>query len=419
MTGSRREVVVTGMGAVSPLGVGVDALWNGVSAGQSGIDWIEDTLHLDPSVYPTRFAGAVKQFSVDVHLKRHSEVRQEKSVQMGLVAAREALGRAGLLTLDDLPILEANPVAVIAGSGHGPCHEADGAYHEYYSRGPRGVRPATLAKSMFNSLSSNLSIHFGLTGTNFVIASACSSGTLAIGLAAVLIRTGFVDRALCGGADAPITQAIFTGWTNMRVMARHDEPKKASRPFDAKRNGLVLGEGAAMVVLESRASAERRGARPLARVLGHGTSSDAHHITAPTVAGQVAAMRTCLADAELAPERVDYLNLHGTATRANDETEARAVTEVFGRPGERMPASSTKSMLGHALGASGAFEFVICVEALRHGFVPPTINCDEPDPDVGLDYVPHAGRKHPIRIAMSNSFAFGGGNACILLGRDQ
>src|SRR5580704_14570158 len=330
MIANRREVVVTGMGAVSPFGIGVGPLWSGVSAGQSGIDWIDDVLELDPAIYPIRYAAAVKNFSVDEHLKRHCEVRNEKSVQMALVAAREALAQAGLLTPDERPVPEANPVAVIAGSGHGPCHEADAGYHEYFTRGPRSVRPATLAKSMFNSLSSNLSIHFGLTGTNFVVASACSSGTLAIGLAAILIRNGFVDRALCGGADAPITQAIFTGWTNMRVMARHDEPRKASRPFDAKRNGLVLAEGAAMVVLESRAAAERRTVKTLATVLGHGASSDAHHITAPTVAGQVAAMRACLADAELESEKVDYINLHGTATRANDECEATAVAEVFG-----------------------------------------------------------------------------------------
>jgi 3-oxoacyl-[acyl-carrier-protein] synthase II len=419
MSGTRREVVVTGMGAVSPFGIGVAPLWRGIRAGQSGIDWIEDTLDLNPSLYPTRYAGAVKQFSVDEHLKRHCEVRGEKSVQMGLVAAREALAQAGLLTADELAIPETNPIFVIAGSGHGPCHEADGAYQEYYSRGPRAVRPATLAKSMFNSLSSNLSIHFGLTGANLVIAAACSSGTLAIGMAAALIRSGFIDRALCGGADAPITQAIFTGWTNMRVLARHEEPQKASRPFDAKRNGLVLGEGAAMVVLESRESAERRAAELLATVLGLGTSSDARHITAPTVDGQVAAMRSCLADSELASEDVDYINLHGTATRANDECEATAVVEVFGPQGQRMPASSTKSMLGHSLGASGAIEFVLCVEALRHGFVPPTINCDEPDPEVGLDYVPHVGRDHAVQIAMSNSFAFGGCNACILLGKNQ
>jgi nodulation protein E len=180
---------------------------------------------------------------------------------------------------------------------------------------------------------------------------------------------------------------------------------------------MVLGEGAAMVVLESQESAERRGVEPLARVLGYGTSSDAHHITSPTVAGQVAAMRNCLADGQRSPEQVDYINLHGTATKANDETEAHAVVEVFGPRGDRMPASSTKSMLGHALGAGGALEFVICIGALQSQFVPPTINCDEPDPNIGLDYVPHVGRSHPVRVALSNSFAFGGNNACILVGK--
>jgi 3-oxoacyl-(acyl-carrier-protein) synthase len=269
---------------------------------------------------------------------------------------------------------------------------------------------------MFNALASQLSLHFGLTGANHVIASACSSGTAALGLASILIRDGFSNIVLCGGADSPFTPAVFTCWTNMRVMARHVDPQKASRPFDTHRNGLVLGEGAAMVVLESRESAERRGVTPLARVLGYGTSSDAHHITAPTVAGQVAAMRNCLVDSGCRAEQVDYINLHGTATRANDETEARAVLEVFGPRGDRMPASATKSMLGHALGASGALEFLICVAALQNQFVPPTINCDQPDPSLGLDYVAHVGRSHPVRVALSNSFAFGGNNACILVG---
>jgi beta-ketoacyl-acyl-carrier-protein synthase II len=414
MSESRREVVVTGMGAVTPFGVGVAPLWNGVRAGHSGIDWIKSLGELDPENYPVRYAGEVAGFDVDKLLAKHSEVRLEKSVQMGLVAAQEALAQAGLL--NDAVREEANPIAVLAGSGHGPCHELDVPYEAYFTRGPRAVRPTSIPKAMFNSLSSQLSIHFGLTGANHVIASACTSGTAAIGLGTLFIRQGWADIVLCGGADAPLTPFTFTCWTNMRVLARHSDPQKASRPFDVKRNGLVLGEGAALVVLESQESAKRRRVEPLARVLGYGTSSDAHHITMPTVAGQVAAMRNCLADTRLPPERVDYINLHGTATKANDETEARAVIEVFGRRGTSLPASSTKSMLGHALGASGALEFAICVEALREGFVPPTANCDEPDPDVGLDYVPHRGRPHPIRIAMSNSFAFGGNNACVLVG---
>ncbi|HEV8070678.1 MAG TPA: beta-ketoacyl-[acyl-carrier-protein] synthase family protein [Planctomycetaceae bacterium] len=419
MNESCRKVVVTGMGAVTPFGVGVAPLWNGVSSGRSGIDWIRSLGDLDPEHYPVRYAGEVRDFDVDKLLAKHCEVRLEKSVQMALVAAQQALAQARLL--DDSASIrsDANPVAVLAGSGHGPCHELEVPYEAYFTRGPRAVRPTTIPKAMFNSLSSQLSIHFGLTGANHVIASACTSGTAAIGLGTLFIRQRLADIVLCGGADAPLTPFTFTCWTNMRVLARHSEPQRASRPFDAKRNGLVVGEGAAMVVLESQESAERRGVMPLARVLGYGTSSDAHHITSPTVAGQVAAMRNCLADARIKPEQVDYINLHGTATKANDETEATAVAEVFGRRGNDMPSSSTKSMLGHSLGASGAIEFAICVEAMRQGFVPPTINCDEPDPDIGLDYVPLTGRKHLVRIAMSNSFAFGGNNACILLGKDE
>jgi 3-oxoacyl-[acyl-carrier-protein] synthase II len=364
-----------------------------------------------------RYAGEVANFDIDRCIEKHCEVRLEKSVQMGLVAAQEALGEAALLTDAQTVPSDVPPVSVIAGSGHGSCHEPETQYAAYFARGPRAVRPTAIAKGMFNSLSSHVSIHFGLTGANHVIASACSSGTAAIGLAALLIRNGYIDIALCGGADAPLTPVMFTGWTNMRVLARHADPKKASRPFDAKRNGLVLAEGAAMVVLESRESAARPGVRPRARVLGYGTSSDAHHITAPAVAGQVAAMRNCLADVGLHSEEVDYVNLHGTATKANDETEAAAVVEVFGPRGERMPASSTKSMLGHAMGASGALEFVICVAAIHNQFVPPTINCDEPDPNVGIGYVPHVGRSHPVLAILSNSFAFGGNNACILLGK--
>jgi 3-oxoacyl-[acyl-carrier-protein] synthase II len=416
MTASRREVVVTGMGAVSAFGVGVGPLWNGISAGHSSISWIESLGELDPEIYPVRYGGEVAGFDVDKLLERHCEVRLEKSVQMGLVAAQEALGQARLSTVTRFDSSDSNRIAVIAGTGHGTCHEAEAQYLAYCSRGPRVVRPTAIVKGMFNSLSSHMSIHFGLTGPNYVIASACSSGTTAIGLALLLIREGWADIVVCGGADAPFVRGMFTAWTNMRVMARHSEPTKASRPFDANRNGLVLSEGAAMVVIESLDSAARRGVRHLATVLGYGASSDAHHITAPTVAGQVAAMRSCLADAGMESERVDYINLHGTATRANDETEATAVAEVFGRRGASLPASSTKSMLGHSLGASGAIEFVICVEALRHGFIPPTINCEEPNPSVGLDYVPIVGRKHPARVAMSNSFAFGGSNACIILG---
>jgi 3-oxoacyl-[acyl-carrier-protein] synthase II len=334
---------------------------------------------------------------------------------MGLVAAREALQQARLLDENEHVRDSDSRVSVIIGSGHGPCHETEGGYEAYFLRGPAAIRPTTLPKCMFNSLSSNVSIHFGLTGSNHVIASACSSATTAIGLALMMVRHGYADIVLCGGADAPLTVPLFSGWTKLRVLAEHEDPKLASRPFDRRRNGMVLGEGAAMAVIESRENAERRGVEPLAYVAGYGTASDARHLTTPTVEGQIRAIRACLGDAEVDAQCVDYLNMHGTATRANDETEARAVSEVFGPRGSSMPASSTKSILGHSLGASGAIEFALCIQTLRDQFVPPTMNCDDPDPSVGLDYVPNEGRPHRVRYAMSNSFAFGGNNASLLV----
>jgi 3-oxoacyl-[acyl-carrier-protein] synthase II len=419
MDAVRREVVVTGTGAVSPYGVGVGALWNGVRNGESAIDWIECMPDLDPMIYPVRYAGEVKGFSADKCLKRHCEVRNEKSVQLGIVAGQEALRQARLLNDEDRLIDPELEIATLAGTGQGACHECEIGYESFFRQGPAKLRPTTAPKCMFNSLSSNLSIYFGLKGTNHVIASACSSASAAIGLAAVLIRHGFADIVLAGGADAPLTHVVYTCWTQLRVLAKHPEPKKACRPFDRQRNGMLIGEGAGMLVLESRQSAEARGAPILARIAGYGASSDAFHVTAPTLEGQVRAMRACLQDAGLELHEVDYINMHGTGTKANDETEAHAVVEVFGARGADMPVSSSKSMLGHALGAAGAIEFLICMQAIRTGFVPPTLNCDEPDPDVGLDYVPNVGRPHNIRFALSNSFAFGGNNTCLLVGAAQ
>ncbi len=258
-----REVVVAGMGAVTPYGIGREALWAGVSQGQSGVSAIESLGELDAEHYPVRYGGEVKRFNVDEQLKQHCEVRDEKSVQMGLVAAQQALREAQLLDDSDRVGTAGRGLAVIAGSGHGPVNEVAICYRALFQQGPRAVRPTSVPKCMYNSLSSNVSIYFGATGKNEVIAAACASGTAAIGQALILIRHGYADIVLCGGAEAPFTLPTFTGWTKLRVLARHADPTKASRPFDAKRNGMVLGEGAAMVVLESQESAERRGVRPL------------------------------------------------------------------------------------------------------------------------------------------------------------
>jgi 3-oxoacyl-[acyl-carrier-protein] synthase II len=415
MRADNREVVVTGIGAVTPFGIGAEALWDGVRNGRSSVDWIQSLPDLDPAIYPVRYAAEVKAFSADEHLKQHCDVRIERSVRMGLVASRDALHQAHLLDTSDKLLDPSMRIEVILGSGHGACHEAEIGYSTFFQRGPGTVRPTTIPKSMFNSLSSNVSIHFGLTGGNLVIASACASGASAIGIATVLIRHGYADIVLAGGADSPFTPVLFTCWTKLRVLALNTDPAKASRPFDRRRTGMVLGEGAAMVVMESRDSAERRGVIPLATVRGYGASSDAFHVTAPTVIGQRRAIEACLEDAGLQPEDITYINAHGTGTKANDETEAHAIVEVFGRRASAVPVSSTKSMLGHSLGACGAIEFIVCVEALRHGFIPPTINCDEPDPEVGLDYVPNVGRPYAMRFAMSNSFAFGGNNVALLM----
>jgi 3-oxoacyl-[acyl-carrier-protein] synthase II len=408
-----RDVVVTGMGVVSPYGVGVDALWTNLSTGVSGIDWIGC---MDVAAMPVRYAGEVKGFDAQKDLKRPSGVRQDRGMQMGLVAAAGALRQAGLL--DDEDRVGPGPVvAAVVGSGLGPCAEAEYAYGCFFSRGWRGVRPTTVPYSMHNALSGTLSVYFNLRGANYVIAAACASGALAIGQAWLAIATGAEEVVLCGGADSPLSPGMFAAWTNLRVLAVHADPRRASRPFDRGRNGLVLAEGAAMVVLESLESARARGVRPLAKMTGCGASSDAHHVTAPQVAGQVLAIRRCLGGAGVRPDQIDYVNAHGTATQQNDRTEAEAIHAVFGPAGSRAPVSSVKSLIGHAMGASGATEFVVCVQAIRQGYVPPTANCDEPDPEIGLDYVPNRGRPHAVRRALSNSFGFGGSNCCLLLER--
>jgi 3-oxoacyl-[acyl-carrier-protein] synthase II len=408
-----RDVVVTGVGVVSPFGVGSEALWGNLREGVSGVDWISS---MDVAAMPVRYAGEVKNFDPAQHLRRHAGLRHDRGMQLGLVAGAEALRHAGLVDGEDR-VAEGVPVGAIIGSGLGPCAENEYAYGCFFTRGWKAVRPMTVPLSMHNALSGALSVYFGLRGANYVIAAACASGALAIGQAWHAVATGMEDVVLCGGADSPLSPGMFAAWTNLRVLAQHADPRQASRPFDKKRNGVVLGEGAAMVVLESLDSARARQRRPLARVTGFGASSDAHHITAPQVSGQVMAMRRCLQSAGVGPAEVDYINAHGTATPHNDRTEAEAIHTVFGRAGARTPVSSVKSMIGHTMGASGAIEFVTCADVLRHGFVPPTINCDEPDPDFGLDYVPHRGRRHPVRRALSNSFGFGGSNCCLLLER--
>lgn len=413
--GPPRDVVVTGLGAVSACGVGRQRLWEGVSNGRSGVDWIQ---RFDVSGWPVRFAGEVRDCNHDALLARAAGLRRDKSLKFGLIAAREALLQARLIDDQDRVAADAT-IGAIVGSGLGPCFEAEFAYGSFFERGRQGVRPMTVPRSMHNALSSQLSIYFGLRGASHTVAAACASGQMAIAQSWLMIRSGLEDVMVCGGADSPLTPGMFAAWTNLKVLAAHERPASASRPFDLCRRGLVLSEGAGMIVLESRSSAERRGAPILARLAGCGFSSDAVDLTAPDPAGQQRAMQQCLEVAGVTAAQVDYINAHGTATPSNDAAEAAAIGATFGNRGPSLPISSSKSVLGHALGASGALEFVVCVEALRDQFVPPTINCDDPDPATGFDFVPHVGRQHPLTYVLSNSFAFGGSNVCLLLERGR
>jgi 3-oxoacyl-[acyl-carrier-protein] synthase II len=407
------DVVITGLGAVTPSGVGCGPLWDDVSQGRNAIRWITC---LDAAGMPVRYAGEVPDCDAEKLLKRPPGLRRDRGLQFGLVAAQEALAQARLL--DDQDRLAGDmPVGTIVGTGLGPCFEAEYGYGCFFQKGWKSVRPMTVPKSMHNALSSHVSIYFGLTGGSHTIAGACASGALAIGQAWAAIRAGQEDIVLCGGADSPLTPAMFAAWTGLRVLAQNEDPAKASRPFDKGRKGLVIAEGAAMMVLESAASAQRRGVPVLGRVTGCGLSSDAFDLTAPSIPGQMMAMRRCLASAGRTPDDVDHINAHGTATQANDAAEAAGIVELFGARGTSLPVSSTKSVIGHSLGASGAIEAVVCVEALRQQFVPPTRNTDEPDPDIGLDYVPHVGRAAPLKCVLSNSFAFGGSNCSLLFER--
>jgi len=416
---SQRDVVVTGMGAVTPLGIGVAALWDGVRAGCSAVDWLSFADELDADLFPVRFGAEVREFDVRQHLGKHCEVRSEKTIHMGLVAAQEALRQARLIDGQDELRDPASVISTIVGSGHGTPEATVRSCTAYNDRGIKGLRPSSVSKCMFNAVSCNISIYFGLRGANYTIASACASGNTAIGAAYRDIKHGYADIVLCGGTDTPFIRQYFGGWASLRVLAKSEDPTLACKPFDQNRSGMAIGEGAGMLVLESRQSAQRRDVPMLAQLVGYGTSSDAHHVTAPQQSGQVAAIRACLDDSGVTPDEVDYINMHGTGTQANDETEAQAVHEVFGSRGATLPASSIKPIVGHSLGAIGGIEAIASISAVMHAFAPPTINCQHPDPDIGLDYVPQEGRHHKIKLAMSNSFAFGGDNACILVKHSQ
>ncbi|MBM4444848.1 MAG: beta-ketoacyl-ACP synthase II [Chloroflexi bacterium] len=411
--GQDHRVVVTGLGAVSPLGLDVPSLWEALKAGRSGVDRI--TL-FDPEGHETRIAAEVKGFNAADHIEHREARRMDRYTQFAVIAALQAAAQARL-DLDNHPE-EACNVGVLIGSGIGGITTLSAQMAVLAEKGPGRISPFLVPMMISDAASGHVSIMLGAKGVNFCATSACSSGADAVGEACEIIKRGDAQVMLAGGAEAAITPISIAGFNAVGALSkRNDEPPRASRPFDAGRDGFVMGEGSAVMVLESLSHALRRGARILAEVGGYGATSDAHHITQPDAGGEGAAkaIQVALNKAGVRPEEVDYINAHGTSTQLNDKCETVAIKAALSQHAYRVPVSSTKSMTGHLIAAAGAIEAIICVLTIQHGIIPPTINLDHPDPECDLDYVPNVARPGKVRVALSNSFGFGGHNSVLAL----
>jgi nodulation protein E len=399
-----RRVVVTGIGVVSPIGKTLAEFWASLSSGTTGIAPL--TL-VDAGRLRFKRAAEVRGFDPLEHFDAKRADLLDRFAQFAVVAARAAVADAGIAWTPRLR----ERTAVVTGSCTGGQTSEDASFfHLYHERRP-GVHPLTIPRTMANAGASHVTVEFGITGPSFTVSTACASATHALGQAFWMVRSGAVDMALAGGSEAPFSVGNLKAWEALRVVSAD-----TCRPFSRNRSGMILGEGAAMLVLEPHEAARARGARIWGEVLGLGMSSDAGHITQPNAEGAAQAMRRALEDAELAPDAIGYVNAHGTGTAANDVTEARAIRAVFEKHADALPVSSTKAMHGHALGAAGALEAAATLLALHHGVLPPTVNYEEPDPECALDVVPNEPRLVSVQYALSNSFAFGGMNAVVALG---
>ncbi len=406
-----KRVAVTGVGAVSPLGLDAPSTWRAALAGESGIDWIST---FDTDGLPVRIAAEVKGFDPSQVVSTKDARKLERNVLLGVAAGREALADAGLNGFDPAR------VGIVFGSAIGGVPGIVEQAETLRDRGPGRVSPNFLQNVLVDSISGQLAISLGIKGPNYAVVSACATGSHAIGEAAEMIKRGDADAVLAGGTESCIIPLILAGFTAMRGLAAEDEdPPRASRPFDATRAGFVMGEGAGGVMLEDWESAERRGARIYAEVLGYGASNDAHHMAQPEpeATGVAAMMSAALQRAGVEKERVGYINAHGTSTPQGDAAETKAIKDVFGDHAHALAVSSTKSMMGHTFGAAGAIEAIMCALALHDGKLPPTINYREPDPECDLDYVPNEARVARVDVALSNAMGLGGHNGCVLLGR--
>jgi 3-oxoacyl-[acyl-carrier-protein] synthase II len=411
----QRRVVVTGLGLVSPLGTGVEKNWQAILEGRSGIRKIT---RFATDGFSSRIAGEVPDFKAEDFIEAKEIKKMDLFIQFALGAAAMAMADSGLKIEGEF----ADEVGVIIGVGLCGLDTIEVTHKALLDGGPRKISPFFIPKVISNLAAGHIAIRYGAKGVNWTPTSACASGTHAIGEAFHLIRRGMQDAVIAGGAESVITPLGVGGFAAMKALStRNDEPERASRPFDKERDGFIVGEGAGVLILEEREQALKRGAKIYAEVIGYAANGDAHHMTAPAPNGEGAArcMRLALKDAGVAPSDIDYINAHGTSTEYNDANETTAIKTVFGEHAAKVAVSSTKSMTGHLLGAAGAVEGVYSVLALYHGVLPPTINYENPDPTCDLDYVPNTARKADIEVALSNSFGFGGTNACAIFRRAQ
>lgn len=408
-----RRVVVTGIAAISPLGLDIAATWEALLAGRSGVAKIS---LFDASEHAAKIAGEVPDWDPDAYFEKRESKHLDRTTQLGLAAGMDAFADSGFEINDS----NAARVGALYGSGIGGVQTLADQIEVLDARGPRRVSPFLIPMMIPNAIPGQVAIKLGAKGPNTCIVTACAASGHAIGEATELIRRGRADAMIAGGAEASVCAIGVAGFSSMKALStRNDEPERASRPFDAERDGFVVGEGAAALMLEERESAIDRGARIYAEVVGYGLSADAYHITAPSPEGDGAAraMAGAIEDAGALPSDVDYINAHGTSTPFNDTIETMAIKTALGDSAADLPISSTKSMTGHLLGAAGALEAVICVKAIEDGVVPPTINLENADPECDLDYVANEARSVDVSLALSNSFGFGGHNVCLAFGR--
>ncbi|HCQ89090.1 beta-ketoacyl-ACP synthase II [Clostridium sp.] len=405
-----RRVVITGMGALTPLGNNLETFWNGIKDGKCGIDFIKT---FDVSNFKAKVAGELKDFNIEDYMDKKEAKRMDKYCQYAMVAAEEAIKNSNL----DIESLNKEKFGVIIGSGIGGLETITVEYKKLMEKGPNRVSPFMIPMIIGNIAAGNVAIKYGAKGICSTVVTACATGTNAIGEAFEMIKSGRADVIIAGGCEAPIVDIAMAGFSSLTALTKSEDPLRASIPFDKERNGFVMGEGAGIVILESLDHAKSREARIYGEMLGYGATGDAFHITQPSPDGEGAAraMKMAIEEAQIEASDVSYINAHGTSTPYNDKFETLAIKSVFGEEAYKIPISSTKSMIGHLLGAAGAVEAIVCIKSLEEGFIPPTIGLKIQDEDCDLDYVPNVGRSRKLKYALSNSLGFGGHNASILL----